>query len=224
MLGKNREANVKEGTIFLKERVLDPFSFTEMIICYSVGSNPQDDQADADEVLDLMRRSAKTFGIKFDSEPIWVEVEGGKQVSEWEKSLLAEKKKLKNKADIVFFLVKPNEERHYADLKKFVALEFNCPCQFSRKKMVVGNAKGGMSVASKLVMQMNAKVGHPLWTVLNQHKVWRENQVAVASIASSKGKKGTIIGFVGTTNEDLNSYFSDCKQVRDRKDLSTALF
>lgn len=76
--------------------------------------------------------------------------------------------------------------------------------------------KGRMSVASKIAMQMNAKVGHPLWVVKNQHPIWKNKTVAIAGIASSKGKKGTSIAFTGTTNPELDSFYSDCKQTGGR--------
>lgn len=131
---------------------------------------------------------------------------------------------MKSKVDIIFFFVNPKEERFYGDLKKFVALEFNCPCQFSRKKMLSANQKGNLSVASKLCMQMNAKMGHALWRIDSSHPIWREKTVALAGIASSKGKMGTTLAFVGTTNLSLTSYFSDCKAVGGRETVSTALF
>ena len=81
-----------------------------------------------------------------------------------------------------------------------------------------------MSVASKLAMQMNAKMGHALWSIPNDHPELRKNTIAVGGIASSKGKKGTNIAFVGSTNKDLKSYFSDCKMVKQKTDLSSALF
>ena len=36
-IGNKREANVSKGTIFLKERVLDPYEFQDIVFCYSVG-------------------------------------------------------------------------------------------------------------------------------------------------------------------------------------------
>jgi hypothetical protein len=71
-LGKNREANVQKGTIFLKEKVLDPYQFKELIFCYSVNDkHPEDDRQDADYAVDLLRKAGKTFGIEF-KEPIWI--------------------------------------------------------------------------------------------------------------------------------------------------------
>jgi len=40
--------------------------------------------------------------------------------------------------------------------------------------------------------------------------------VAVSAIASSKGKGGISLGFTGTTNPNLTTYFCDCKMVRKR--------
>jgi hypothetical protein len=60
---------------------------------------------------------------------------------------------------------------------------------------------------------MNVKLGHPLWIVPNFHPYWTEKgrKIAVAGIASSKGKKGTNIGIVATINSELTNYFCDCK-------------
>ena len=86
-----------------------------------------------------------------------------------------EKKNMRpeDKADIIFFLLKPQEERHYGELKKFIPPVFNCPSQFVRRKLLSRNNKGAMSAASKIVMQMNVKNGHPLWIVKNSHPIWR---------------------------------------------------
>lgn len=65
-LSQGREANVQKGTIFLKERVLDPYTFKNMLFCYSVNDrSPDDDRQDADDALELLRKAGKTFGIDF---------------------------------------------------------------------------------------------------------------------------------------------------------------
>lgn len=118
--------------------------------------------------------------------------------------------------DMIFFFFKPNEEKFYGQLKKFVTYEFNCASQVARRKLLSKGNKGAMSAASKIMMQMNVKNGHPLWIVPNNHPVWRNNTVAVAGFANSKGKGGTTLGFVGTINPELNLSFCDCKLVRGR--------
>jgi hypothetical protein len=206
--------------------VLDPYEFVDFVLCYSISNNPKEDQADADEAYGLLNTAAKTFGIKFPKVPIYLEVKGGKNVNNWLSTLEKEKKGLEEngKTDIIFFLLKPNEQKFYSDLKKCVFLEFNCPSQVVRRKLLSNQSKGALSAASKIVMQMNVKAGHPLWIVRNSHPVWKENTVAVAGLANSKGKKGTTLAFVGTIRDDLSNCFSDCKQLRKKDDLSSALY
>ena len=89
--------------------------------------------------------------------------------------------------------------------------------------MSKGN-KGALSAASKIVMQMNVKNGHSLWIVKNSHIVWKNNTVAIAGLANSKGKKGSNVAFVGTTTEDLSQYFNDCKAIGKKGDNSKGLY
>lgn len=78
-----------------------------------------------------------------------------------------------DKNDIIFFFLKPNEQRFYGELKKYVSYTFNCPSQVVRRKLLSRNNKGAMSAASKIAMQMNVKIGHPLWVAKNLHSVWK---------------------------------------------------
>ena len=87
MLGKNRDALVKGGSINLKEKVLDPYFFKDLLFFYSVSKEPEYDREDADEAYSLLVKSAKTFGIQFSKEPIWVEVKGGKVLEDWKKQI-----------------------------------------------------------------------------------------------------------------------------------------
>ena len=76
-----------------------------------------------------------------------------------------------------------------------------------RRKSLSTKTKGVLSFASKIVLQMNSKIGCPLWFVPNYHMFWKDNTVAIAGLASSGGKKGLAIGIVGTTNLNFTSYF-----------------
>lgn len=71
---------------------------------------------------------------------------------------------------------------------------------------------------------MNVKCGHALWTVKNKHPVWKDHSLAVSGIASSKGKGGISLGFVGTINEDLNKCFSEQKKIKGKQTYSPQLF
>lgn len=93
-----------------------------------------------------------------------------------------------------------------------------------RRKSLSNKTKGVLSFASKIVLQMNSKIGCPLWFVPNYHKFWENNVVAIAGLASSGGKKGLTIGIVATTSINFTSYFCDCKKIQSRDKMSAALF
>ena len=204
--------------------MLEPHNFKNYYFCYSVGKDPSYDQQDSDYAIDQIKKAANTFAIKV-CEPLWVEVDYGREFRDWENVLDKRMQANKDeKLDIIVFFLKPNEERLYADLKKYVSQRFNCPSQMIRRKSLSTQTKNVLSFASKIVLQMNSKMGHPLWSVPNYHPFWKTAKVAVAGIASSKGKKGTFISFVGTTNAELTHIITDCKAVKSRDNLSSALF
>jgi hypothetical protein len=208
----------------LREPVLEPHTFKNYYFCYSVGKDPAYDQEDSDYAIEQLKKAATTFGIKV-CEPFWAEVDHGRDWKDWEGAL---EKRLKagkeEKLEIIIFFLKPSEERLYAELKRYVSRNFNCPSQMIRRKSLSTQTKGVLSFASKIVLQMNSKIGHPLWSVPNYHPFWKTAKVAIAGIASSKGKQGTVISFVGTTNGDLTHIIAECKEVRSRDGLSSALF
>ena len=76
-----------------------------------------------------------------------------------------------------------------------------------RRKNLGTKTNNVLSFASKIVLQMNSKLGCPLWYVTNCHKFWQKNTVAIAGLATSGGKKGSTIGVVATTNLNLTSYY-----------------
>lgn len=223
-LGLNKKINIRNGNINLREPVLEPHNFKDIFFCYSVGKDSKYDQEDCDFAIDQIKTASKTFGIKV-CEPYWVEVDYGRDFKDWQVALEKRMNK-EEKIDIIVFFLKPNEERFYADLKRFVSANFNCPSQVIRRKSLASNTKNVLSFASKIILQMNSKMGHPLWSVPNYHAYWKEKstKLAIAGIASSKGKQGTFIGFVGTTNTDLTHIITDCKEVKSRDAVSSALF
>jgi len=94
-------------------------------------------------------------------------------------------------------------------LKREIIALFNCPTQMIRKRTLNEKTKGVLSCASKIVLQMNAKLGFPLWTIPNSHEFWKNKKIAISGIASSRGKGGTTLAFVGTINNNLTNIFCE---------------
>ena len=127
---------------------------------------------------------------------------------------------------MVYFFT-PKEKNYYEKIKLLNYELFSCPSQVIQRRILSrDNKKGVMSCASKITLQMNAKMGHPIWFIENRHKFWQTagQKVAVGSIAISKAKKGSAISFVGTTDAKLIRYTSTGDMVRSKEALSAAFF
>lgn len=210
-LGQGKTIVIKNGNINLREKVLEPHTFKNYLFCYSTAKYVEQDQEEADYAIAQLRKAAETFGIKV-SEPYWAEIKEPRSFKDW-KEHLDKKISKEEKMDVIIFFLKPNEEKMYPELKKYATMAYKCPSQVLRKKNLSTNTKNVLSFASKMILQMNSKTGHPLWSVPNYHNFWKGNKAALAAIACSKGKKGTTVGFVGTTNPDLTQVTCDCKKV-----------
>lgn len=70
-----------------------------------------------------------------------------------------------------------------------------------------------MSYASKLAIQMSTKVGCVPWTVNISHKYFEGINVMHCGIATSKGKYGNYLSFVGTTKNNSSNFYSTCKKL-----------
>jgi hypothetical protein len=69
-------------------------------------------------------------------------------------------------------------------------------------------SKGLMSISSKIICQMNAKLGKALWEVVPKHKFWEGKSIAYGGISISGSQKlGHSLSFVGTFSKDLTKYY-----------------
>jgi hypothetical protein len=92
------------------------------------------------------------------------------------------------------------ESKLYEELKNYCINELKIISQVITKKTLSARTNGAMSKASKILLQINDKMGHPLYTVEKQHPFWANNTIAIGSLAVSGGPKGTTVSFVGTRN------------------------
>lgn len=68
-----------------------------------------------------------------------------------------------------------------------------------------------MSAGSKIVIQMNIKVGAVPWKVQKRSEYFNKKNVMYGALSISKGSKGYTLAFVGTINSDCTRVFSDYK-------------
>lgn len=85
-----------------------------------------------------------------------------------------------------------------------------------KKKTVSNKAKNALSAASKIIIQMNQKIGGVAWEV-KREKYFDERKVMHGAFSISKGKKGFSLAFVGTLNNQNTKMFNQCKVGYHRK-------
>ncbi|XP_059490462.1 piwi-like protein Siwi [Neocloeon triangulifer] len=106
--------------------------------------------------------------------------------------------------DILVCMVSNNRPDRYAAIKKKCCVERAVPTQVITKKSIT--AKSAMSIATKICIQMNCKVGGAPWTCVNPMK-----GVMVCGFDAthdSMNKRCSVGAFVSTLNNSFSRYFS----------------
>lgn len=66
------------------------------------------------------------------------------------------------------------------------------------------------------MLQINDKMGHPLYRIEKQHPFWNKKSIAIGSLSSSGGPKGAMTSFVGTRTNDLTQHWSDFTKIEKK--------
>jgi aubergine-like protein len=115
------------------------------------------------------------------------------------------------KPQIVLTFLNNYESKFYTELKQLLYLKLGVPHQNVLKKSLNKNA---LSVASNIVLQMNAKLGEPLWQIAHTLPDLKSRRIAIAGIAIYHkliNKTESCAAFVGTVDNELTRYFSFAK-------------
>ena len=60
------------------------------------------------------------------------------------------------------------------------------------------------NITDKIMVQINSKMGFPVWITNNFNSYWNKHSLILGGITMSKGKAGSYLAFVGTNTTDLN--------------------
>jgi|JI61114C2RNA_FD_contig_111_512270_length_1483_multi_3_in_0_out_0_2 hypothetical protein len=83
------------------------------------------------------------------------------------------------------------------------------PSQVVRKFTLANKIPArNMSSASKIILQMNAKVGLPLWEVPKSIQAFGKRSIMYGGISISKGANGYTLAFVGTIDKTCTKVYS----------------
>jgi len=121
----------------------------------------------------------------------------------------------------MLFVILPNKTPEpYGTVKKRLAVDFGIPSQCFVSRNVT--SKGLMSIATKVVVQMNAKLGGEPWTI----KIPLKNTMVVGYDVyhGAKGNKsGSIGAMVATLTPTFAKYFSTTSVFKDNEEFSKVI-
>lgn len=194
MGGKN-VFRAKDGTLNFRDRVKERVDFTDWVVVYSQGQNPKYDDGDADNLVSLINEASQAYQIKF-KDPGFITCDTN--INDWKNQIKKDVDK-NGKPQIIVLFLNPKEEKYYAELKRFITCELKIPSQGIKRKTVGPKSKNPLSAASKIIIQMNQKIGGQAWEI-NRSGFFAKRRGMYGAFSISKGKKGFTLAFVGSLN------------------------
>jgi aubergine-like protein len=194
--GNNKEVHSNDRTF----PVLKKSDLTNWL-CFYEKSNYND----AENLYNTLSKASKAFGLKI-AEPEWIEMPNKSNAKDWTDT--ADDyfgKNVKREFDFVVFLLGKNDKM-YAQLKRHSLCKNGYVSQVVKARSI--QKKGAMSVCSKILLQINAKLGGISYKSV-MDKTVSERKLMVVGVDSShiKGKM-TGVAMVATINDSYTDFFN----------------
>ena len=194
--GSNKEVHSNDRTF----PVLKKSDMTNWL-CFYEKSNYND----AESLYNTLSKASKAFGLKI-AEPEWIEMPNKSTAKDWTDT--ADDyfgKNVKREYDFVVFLLGKNE-KIYPQLKRHSLCKNGYVSQVVKARSI--QKKGAMSVCSKILLQINAKLGGISYKSVVDKTV-SERKLMVVGVDSShiKGKR-TGVAMVATINDSYTDFFN----------------
>ena len=194
--GNNKAVHAKDRTF----PVLKKKDMTNWICFYE-----KNNYNEAESLYNNLDKASKAFGLKV-AEPEWIEMNNNSSAKDW--TATAEDYFGKNQSDYDFavFLLGRND-KIYKDLKKHSLCKNGYVSQVVKARSM--QKKGGvMSVCSKILLQINAKLGGISYKTL-QDKTVNDRKIMAVGVDSSHIKgHGTGVAMVATINDTFTNFFN----------------
>ena len=171
---------------------------------------------DADILNKNLQKASGKYNIKIGN-PKWVEMPNDAKVDQWISKANMYFKKEKREYDFVLFLLGKN---NYI----YPKLKIHSLCTNGYVSQVVTTdtltKKGIMSVCSKILLQINAKLGGAMYK-LRLEKSIAGKKIMLVGVDSSKHKDknnyGTGVAMVATINDTFTDFYNDVKIINKAK-------
>ena len=200
--GNNKNIRSNEITF----PVLQKKDMTNWIFLYE-----KNNFCDAQNLYNNLNKASKAFGLKI-SEPKWIEMRNNSSGKDWLYELDQYFDKKKNNYDFAVFLLGRND-KIYATLKKNSLCKNGYVSQVVKARSI--RTKGVMHVCSKILLQINAKLGGISFKAI-QDKLIKEKKLMVIGVDSSHIKgKGTGVAMVATINDSFTNFFNKEEVIKE---------
>ena len=166
---------------------------------------------DAEFFFNYLAKASKVFGLKIE-EPEWVELGNHSSIIDW--TATANDYFGKNKSDYNFavFLLGRND-KIYTQLKRHSLCNNGYVSQVVKVKTLY---KKTMSVFSKIILQINTKLGGISYKAIEDRRI-KDRKLMIIGVDSSHIKdKRTGVGMVATINDSFTNFFNKEELIKEK--------
>ena len=157
---------------------------------------------DAENLFTTLKKASKGYGIKI-FEPEWIEMDDHADINDWISTIDDYFGKGKQKYSFAVFLLDHNNNDMYSELKTHSLCNNGYISQVVKVQSL--KKKGIMSVCSKILLQINAKLRGSSYIIKNHHY----NDIMAIGIDSSYVKgKGRCIAMVASIDNSFSDFFN----------------
>ena len=166
---------------------------------------------DADNLYNSLKKASKGFGLTI-NEPKWIEMPNNAYAKDWTDTAADYIGKGKEDYSFAIFLIdqgdkkekeKENNEKLYSQLKKHSLCKNGYVSQVVKVQSL--RKKGVMSICSKILLQINAKLGGASYQIKNDN--YKDMMVIGIDSSYVKGK-GRCIAMVATINNSFSDFYN----------------
>ncbi len=198
-----------KGNYQMRDPVFRPATFDKWLFVYA-----ETCKDDAKYFVETLKKCASAYAIGVrDPKMVPIRDRTGKALAD------AVTQNLRADTQIVVSMYPPAAKKHwYKALKDVCYQNHGVPCQAVVSTTLKKNA---MSVCSKILLQMNAKVGMELWVTEKPKDLPAKTMIIGADVYHCRDRK-SCIGFCASLNPDFNKFFSKISiQKREGQEIMT---
>ena len=196
LAGKHKTINAKDRTFPLYEK-----KSMEKWICLYEQSNYDF----ADSLYSGLSKASKAFGLNIE-EPEWVEMNNNLKSKNWIQKVenYFNEKQENSEYFFVIFLI-GNNNRLYEDLKRHSLCKNGYVSQVIKTSSI--KSKGMMSICSKILLQINAKLGGISYKTVVDKSI-EERNIMVVGVDSSHFNKKTAVAMVSSVDNSFADFYN----------------